>query len=170
MVMMDDPMMENQVQGTSVFNGYPTYDEWKTWFDLDDPEPNMVTLRDYQLSHLPVWIDGNAYFNGAETWDKEKNKFIGKETAYVNLMEKQGRYSIETNIYDLMEDFQVGVIHSDTLGRAFEPAQRFENPDGSAILLKDDYFGNHRGISTIPGPFAERMQKIDILVKDEEKL
>lgn len=162
-VMMDDPMMENQVQGTGVFDEYPTYEEWESLFDLDNPEPDMVTLRDYQLSHLPVWIDGNAYFNGAEAWCKEQNKFLGEETVYVNLIEKQGKYSIETNVYDLIEDFRVGIIHSDTLGKAFEPEQRFENPDGSPILFHVDYLGNHRGTTTIPGPFAKGTDEIRLV-------
>ena len=48
-----------------------------------------------------------------------------------------------------------GILTSDTLGYAFEPEQRFESPDGSAITLDVDYFGNHRGVSAMPGPFAE---------------
>lgn len=150
--MVDDPMMDNQIQGTSVFDEYPDYAEWEAQFDLDNPEPNMVTLRDCHFGHLPVWIDGNAYFNGAKAWCREQHKLHGKKDVYVSLKED---YSIETNVYDLLEDFRVGIIHSDTLGKAFEPGQRFENPDGSPVLLQKDYFGNHRGTSTIPGPFAD---------------
>jgi hypothetical protein len=47
------------------------------------------------------------------------------------------------------------MIHSDILGKAFEPEERFENPDGSAITFDTDYFGKHRGVDVIPGPFAE---------------
>ena len=43
-------------------------------------------------------------------------------------------------------------------GYAFEPEQRFENPDGTSIVFNEDYFGEHRGISTIPGPFASSKQ------------
>ena len=57
-------------------------------------------------------------------------------------------------VYDLIKDFRVGLVSSDTLGRAFEPEQRFENPDGTDILFDRDYFGNHRGLDALPGPFA----------------
>ena len=57
-------------------------------------------------------------------------------------------------MYELLGDFRDGVINSDILGYAFEPEQRFENPDGTAILFNEDYLGSHRGTSTIPGPFA----------------
>ncbi|MBO7631300.1 MAG: hypothetical protein J6S78_03115, partial [Lachnospiraceae bacterium] len=56
--------------------------------------------------------------------------------------------------YDVIGDFTAGVIDSDTLGKAFQPEQRFENPDGSAITFDRDYFGDKRGITAVPGPFA----------------
>ena len=30
----------------------------------------------------------------------------------------------------------------------------FKAPDGSDIIFNQDYFGNHRGTATIPGPFV----------------
>ena len=40
------------------------------------------------------------------------------------------------------------------LGKAFEPEEYFENPDGSPITFDRDYFGDHRGLTAMPGPFA----------------
>ena len=53
-----------------------------------------------------------------------------------------------------MKDFRVGIINTETLGKAFEPEQRFESPDGSTITFDTDYFGNSRSSKPIPGPFA----------------
>lgn len=47
-----------------------------------------------------------------------------------------------------------GIITSDILGLAFEPEERFENPDGTPIVFDTDYLGEHRGVAAIPGPFA----------------
>ena len=47
------------------------------------------------------------------------------------------------------------MITSDILGKAFEPDQRFENPDGSAIVFDTDYYGKKRTGTVIPGPFAD---------------
>ena len=30
----------------------------------------------------------------------------------------------------------------------------YGNPDGTDIVFNEDYFGDHRGISIIPGPFV----------------
>ncbi len=47
------------------------------------------------------------------------------------------------------------LITSDILGKAFEPEQRFESPDGSAIVFDTDYYGACRTGEIIPGPFAD---------------
>ncbi len=148
-------MVDNQVVGNSVFDEYPTYEEWIKLFDMEDPHPNMFKLQDHHFSYLPVWINGNAYYNGAEKWKNEENSLVDNtHKIYVNLVENENGYSIDTNIYEYLEGFKTQVICSDTLVEAFEPEQRFENNDGSDIIFNSDYFGDHRGLWTIPGPFA----------------
>ena len=148
-------MRDNQVQGTGVFDEYPTYDEWVKPFELDNPEPSMFVMQDYHFKKLPVWINGNAYFNGAVSWKNEKDRFIGGDGAYARLVEKDGCVYLDTNVYDMLNGWSSDLIDSDTLGEAFEPEQRFENPDGSPIFFDTDYMGSHRSLSAMPGPFAD---------------
>ena len=141
--------------GTASFDIFPTYDEWISNFMMDR-EPDMHALAQYHFGHLPVWIEGNAYFNGADVYGKENRCLVNKRARVkVELIEKDGKYVLKTNLYKSMKDFRDGIITSDILGCAFEPEQRFENRDGSAIVFDSDYSGEHRGIDTIPGPFAE---------------
>jgi hypothetical protein len=72
----------------------------------------------------------------------------------VELVEENGQYKLKTNLPELIGDFRCGMIHSDILGCAFEPEQRFENNDGSAIVFDRDYNGEHRGMEVLPGAFA----------------
>ncbi len=147
-------MKDNQVVGTSVFDEYPTYEEWIESFEMDKPA-DMMKLMKPHFSHLPVWINGNAYFNGAKAWEKEKSKLIvNNNTAQAEIEEKDGKYYLNTNIYELLGEFKNSIITSDILGKAFEPEQRFEDPDGTSITFNRDYLGGHRGLDTIPGPFA----------------
>ena len=147
-------MADNQVVGTEVFDEYPTYEEWIANFDMDQ-QANMMRLASYHFSHLPVWANGNAYFNGAKAWKKEQSNLIDTENhVKVELVEEDNKLFLKTNVYELLGDFRDGIINSDILGYAFEPEQRFENPDGTAILFNEDYLGSHRGAATIPGPFA----------------
>ena len=64
-------MADNQVVGTDVFDEYPTYDEWISWFEMDKPA-DMMKMTEYHFAHLPVWVNGNAYFNGAKACKNEK--------------------------------------------------------------------------------------------------
>lgn len=149
-----------EVAGTASFDIFPSYEEWIANFKMDE-EPDMDALAPYHFGHLPVWIEGNAYFGGADVSRHEKNGFVCEDRdVYVEFTPEDGKPVLKTNIYDLLGDFRTGVITSDTLGCAFEPEQRFENPDGSAIVFDTDYFGAHRGLSALPGPFAEGSEKL----------
>ena len=147
-----------------MFDEYPTYDEWISHFELDKPA-DMSKLEPYHNKcHLPVWVNGNAYFNGAKACVNEKENLMDNENQVkVELVEKDGHYSIKTNVYEFLKDFRTGIINSDILGYAFEPEQRFEDPDGSTIIFDQDYLGEHRGVAAMPGPFADGTEAEKIL-------
>ena len=151
-----------EVVGTAPFDIFPTYEEWIANFQMGQ-EPNMGYLAQFHFGHLPVWVDGNAYFNGASVYAKEDHKMIGKKKVKVALSEKDGKWLLDTNVYELLKDFRDGIITSDLLGKAFEPEQRFENPDGTEIIFDRDYFGDHRGTEALPGPFTDEEQLLRTL-------
>ena len=145
---------EYQTVGTAPFDIFPTYEEWFAPF-VPGAKPDMGALAKVHFGHLPVWVEGNAYFNGATVCKHEKHKLSDRRSKVtIALEEKDGKYSLKTNVYTKLKDFKDGIICTETLGKAFEPEQRFENPDGTDIVFDRDYFGNHRGTETIPGPFA----------------
>jgi hypothetical protein len=141
--------------GTAPFDIFPTYEEWIANFMMGQ-EPNMGHLAQYHFGHLPVWVDGNAYFGGATVCKHEQHKLASKKKVKVDLTEKDGKWQLDTNVYELLKDFRCGIVTSDLLGKAFEPEERFENPDGTEIVFDRDYFGDHRGTEALPGPFADK--------------
>ena len=146
---------ENREVGTHVLDDYPTYEEWIQMFDMDTDTPDMSKLDPAHNHKLPVWVKGNAYFNGAKAWKKESGPLVDTEhEVTVNITFRDGKPVLSTNLYEFLGDFSVGMVNSDILGCAFEPEERFENPDGTEIVFDRDYFGGHRGIQVIPGPFA----------------
>ena len=145
----------NERVGTEIFDDYMTYEEWISQFDFTK-RPDMLALMNIHYRRLPVWIEGNAYFSGARAFKKEKHNLVcDDEDVYVRVKEADGTFVLETNLYEKLGKFKDGIICTETLGKAFEPEEAFENPDGTPIQFDTDYFGNHRGISAVPGPFAE---------------
>ena len=146
---------ENREVGTHVFDDYITYDEWIAMFDMDSETPDMMKLAPAHDHTLPVWVKGNAYFAGAKAYRKETDKFVDTEHEIkVDVVMKDGKPVLETNLYDFLGEYRTSMVDSDILGCAFEPEERFENPDGTAIVFDRDYFDDHRGIGVLPGPFA----------------
>ena len=152
--------------GTHVWDEYPLYEDWIKQFDLDAKRPDMGKLASAHFGKFPVWIDGNMYFNGAKAFAKEANNLIDKSTdAEVVLNENAEGYTVSSKLFESIEKLKVHLISTDTLGRAFEPDEPYENPDGTPITFDEDYFGNKRGINVYPGPFANAECAKEILYK-----
>ena len=145
---------EHQAAGTAPFDIFPAYDEWISNFMMDR-EPDMGYLAQYHFGHLPVWIGGNAYFGGATVSKHEKTGLVNTaDRVTVEVAEADGKWTLNTNVYDLLGDFRDAILTTESLGCAFQPEQRFENRDGTPIAFDRDFLGNHRGVDALPGPFA----------------
>lgn len=142
-----------ETAGTKPFDGYPTYEEYYDLMFVQTPAPGDGS-RYY--SHLPVYAGGNVYFNGAEPFDKETGYTADREhEVSVRLAEKDGACVLETNLYEYLPAGSGVFISTEVLGEAFEPEQKFENPDGSQIIFDRDYFGEKRSVHAAAGPFAD---------------
>lgn len=104
--------------------------------------------------HLPVTSCGNVYFNGAEAADCESAPVYAHAPAALDVVKTDDGYALRTDLYAHLPKTETRLIDSDTLGFTFEPEQRFEAPDGSAIRLDTDLRGLAHAASLLPGPFA----------------
>lgn len=148
--------------GTFVFDGYPTHSDWIKQFHMEAPADMYVCMEPH-FSHLPVWAAGNVYLGGARAWEHETLKLVSDRKVKVDLVEEDGAYYLETDLYDEIASFRGDMVGTVTLGKAFEPDQAFENPDGSSIVFNTDYNGALRDPAVLPGPFAEPSGKIRVL-------
>lgn len=173
------------VCGTHPYDGYPTAEEyfkrfrpspvniWELIGGNADPakkaDPAAIQAAmamfssDRYYDHLPVYTRGNVYFNGAKPCDTEAG-FMEDNAHNIELAleEKDGCYTLKTNLYGHMPRFQTPFVSTALLGEAFEPEQPFENPDGSPIFFNRDFFGVHRTVNPLPGPFENASGEITI--------
>lgn len=143
----------NGTAGTVPFNGYPTEEEYVAQFFREGDVGGKEDRSKY-YTKLPVYTGGNVFFNGAKPCEKEVNYQIIDEKIDVSLEEKDGNYYLHTNLFDFMPHFETAFISTEILGEAFEPEQKFENPDGSPIFFDRDYWDEKRGTTPLPGPFG----------------
>lgn len=148
--------------GLEPYNGYPTEKEYKAQFT-----PMTITCighKDFYYDHMPIYTGGNIFLNGAKQWEKEEN--FRKDTEHeitLCLKEADGEITLETNLYKYIRQYTGPFVSTELLGKAFEPEQRFENPDGSPICFDSDYHGIHRGIQPMAGPFEnEKCARISL--------
>lgn len=142
----------NLVCGTVPYTGYMTQEQWEHCFDGYCGEGCPVN-RDRYYMPLPVWTGGNVYFNGAKPADIERDATVDTQHHItLELKQEDGIYRLETNMMEYLPT--CATITSDTLGLAFEPEERFETPEGEAIVFDTDFYGNTRSASPVPGPFC----------------
>ena len=142
----------NLTAGTYPYSGYMKEDEWKQLFDGYCGEGSPVS-RDRYYMPLPVWTGGNVFFNGARPCDKEEMGTVDDvHEVKVELIEEDGTYKLDSNFDEFLPETKL--ITTETLGMAFEPEERFENPDGSGIVFDRDFNGQKREGRITAGPFV----------------
>jgi len=145
----------NIITGTSPFEKYPTFEEWDAQFEGYCGMGSVTTDRYY--SELPVWAGGNIYFNGAKPMSKEKDAIVdSKNKVTIGYEEKDGKIYLKTNLFDFMAPSNCKLMHTDDIAMAFEPEQKYENPDGTPITFDTGFFGTKRDSKVIAGPFVNK--------------
>ena len=151
----------NILAGTFVYEKFPTFEQWNAQFDGYCGQGAVTTDKYY--SELPVWAGGNVYLNGARPMSKEKEPdavvIDGAKVTFA-VEEGEGSFEFKTNLYEVMGAAAGGMpscrlMHTDDLKMAFEPEQKFENPDGTPITFDTDLLGKKREGNPLPGPFNE---------------
>ena len=145
----------NIITGTIQYDSYPTFEEWDAQFEGYCGMGSVTTDRYY--SKLPVWAKGNVYFNDAKPMKKESDAYVDKKNKVtIGVKNVDGKVTIETNLYDFMPDAKCSLIHTDDINPAFEPEQKYENPDGTPITFDTDFYDVKRDSAPIAGPFANK--------------
>lgn len=140
------------VVGTVPYDGYETFEEWK--HDFEGYCGMGAEASDRYYKPLPVWTGGNWFFNGAHPCDHEQDFMVDTHhTVRLELKENDGTWTLRTDLGDYLPIGKAKTLDTEALGMAFEPEQRFENPDGTPIIFDEDYFGE-TGSPVTAGPFA----------------
>ncbi|WP_010136360.1 DUF1565 domain-containing protein [Ochrovirga pacifica] len=121
-------------------------------------------LQCYNFRPQLATTEGNVYFNKALPQDKEKAIVLDENPQYKLTEEKEGVY-LTFNISPKKLDNNK-IVNSKKLGKASVTQQRFENKDGSNLVIDQDYLGNKISKKHVyAGPFQhlkKGIQKIKV--------
>ena len=149
--------------GTKPYEGYPTAEAYFARFTYASAKDRRC--RDMYYDHLPVWMNGNVYCNGASPCEGEENASVVRERVSLKLECSADGVRLVTDLYEKLPGQELKMIDTGLLGEAFEPEERFENPDGTPICFKRDFFGQARNLGLIAGPFAGKEDAGKILFR-----
>lgn len=113
-------------------------------------------VEEFSLVEQPVYINHNAYLNGAEPFERENEKLV--EAGFDPLLEiiDQGEeVYLSVELPDSFEHI-LGQVHSTaSLPRVRIVDAEFENPDGSQVVLDSDYLDVEKAQKSGLGPIAQ---------------
>ncbi|MBO5952751.1 MAG: right-handed parallel beta-helix repeat-containing protein [Oscillospiraceae bacterium] len=111
------------------------------------------TCDDFWSIQQPIWVEENAYAGHAKPFRKEKNP-IRADGMQVHIAEENGKWVLAITVPEAVTRASCQAVTTERLGMPRIVEQRYENPDGTSIDFAEDFFGNIRTESVIPGPFA----------------
>jgi len=155
----------NFVVGTIPYEGYPTVKEYFDKFNAASTRTN----RDLFYDHLPVSAGGNIYFNGARPCTNEKDaKVVTGKKVTCKLVFVDAGWKLDTDYFRFLDTTGMRLIDTYFLGEAFEPEEKFENPDGTPILFDSDYSGG-RSQKRVAGPVCDAKDLESVLAVQDVK-
>jgi hypothetical protein len=112
-------------------------------------------LGAYKNVKLPMYVDGNVYMSGAKKYAQEENQLVVKDDPNIRLEELKDGVYLSMTLDKAVTKMKNKAVSSELLGKAQIPDQRFENPDGTEIIIDTDYSGKKRNLKNpSAGPFS----------------
>ena len=108
----------------------------------------------YENAELPMFVNGNIYFKGAEKYPGEKNMLEIKSNPGIKIEEKDDKLYLLMIFDEQIQKMKNQLVTSDLLGKALVPGLPYENRDSSKVIIDYDYSGKKRDMKNpTAGPF-----------------
>jgi len=123
---------------------------------VEETRVSKSGLAVYENAELPMMVEGNVYLNGAYSFQNEENRLIINYDPAISIEEKSGGVFLSINIDERILKMKNLLVTTELLGKAKIPGQAYTNPDGSPVVIDEDFFGNKRDPKNpVAGPFEK---------------
>jgi hypothetical protein len=125
----------------------------------DHPNSWWETRGSYGLGiydgYAPMYVEGNVYYKGAEKYPLEQRSiYMPDFDPKIRIEERGDDVYLHIVLDGSIKNLTNNIISTEVLGRVKTSDAKYENPDGSPMMLDTDYFGKPRNKQdTFAGPF-----------------
>jgi hypothetical protein len=143
---------EGRKYGTSDYDGAPV--------SMDEYIERVKAIGDGDVEMFakvrqPVYINGNAYLNGAKAFDREEKSYITDMNPDMSIEDKEDGIYLNITVPETMFQLDTSHICTELLGMPRITECRFEKSDGSDIVLDYDLLGKSRKDKATVGPIED---------------
>ncbi len=122
---------------------------------IETVNKNPGDLDEFTKVEQPVYINNNAYLNGAEPFEREKDKLVDKSfQPNFSITEKGDEVYLSCDLPESFESIHGEIQSTATLPRVRIVDAEFENPDGSNVFLDTDFLDEPRNGKSSIGPIT----------------
>lgn len=140
---------EGRIYGTNEYDGVPvSMEEYiERFLALGNGD-----VEQFEQVKQPAYIDGNVYLNGAKAFDREEHYCLDSIQPDAKVVTEGQEVYLEIMLPESMFEIKTEVVTTKKLGMVRIAEARFENPDGSEIVLDRDMLGAQRKEAPVAGP------------------
>jgi len=124
-------------------------------------------LESYGNFRLPSWFSGNVYYNGANLSGLDSSFIqLNAFNPEVRLIEEGEKVMLQISVEPSLIHHKIKIINTQALGKTKVTKAAFDNPDGSALIIDEDYSGKKFSANdALAGPFQDiRAEKMILTV------
>lgn len=138
--------------GTAHYEGYTaSLEEYIETVAQEEGDHNI-----FHSVEQPVYINRNAYYNGAKAFDRENENVVANDfNPEIKIVEEGNEVYLSVELPEDFEALQGEVQSTRTLGRARLVDAEFENPDGSEVFVDKDLLRKQREAKSVLGPISQ---------------
>lgn len=136
--------------GTAGYNGHPN--GWEEYQRLIRAAGNSDHEK-FQETPQAVYIDHNAYLNGAPAYSEEKDNFVSAEDCGFRIVEEEEGTFMEITLPEELFKIDSRLIMGRDLGSTRITEGLYEDKNGYEIFMNLDFFGQPRPLNfPVVGP------------------
>ncbi|MBQ7944215.1 MAG: right-handed parallel beta-helix repeat-containing protein [Lachnospiraceae bacterium] len=140
---------EEEHYGTADYDGAPTsLDEYVERVKANGHGDVQLFMKERQ----PVYINSNAYFNGAKAFDREEEKLVSEVSLDVSFSKETDGLYMEFTLPEEAFKITTQIMTTKLLAETRLTEEHYENPDGSSLAVDFDLNGETRSKKPVVGP------------------